>query len=24
VSTSKPDVYADCQTVGVEVFRFKA
>lgn len=24
VSTSKPDVYADCATVGVEVFKFKS
>jgi len=23
-STQKPDVYADCRTVGVEVFRFRA
>lgn len=23
-STEKPDVYADCRTVGIEVFRFRA
>jgi 7,8-dihydroneopterin aldolase/epimerase/oxygenase len=23
VSTAKPDVYPDCQSVGVEVFRIK-
>jgi dihydroneopterin aldolase len=23
VSTAKPDVYADCHSVGVEVFRIK-
>jgi hypothetical protein len=23
VSTEKPDVYPDCKSVGVEIFRFK-
>ncbi len=23
VSTEKPDVYPDCRTVGIEVFRFR-